>query len=438
MKNKSRRKFLKKLAVASSAPLLATACANTPATPIKDLHTAFPNNEKYEGDQSTTLGVGLIGCGGRGLGAAFDAVKADKNCNIVAVADIFDYKIKGVLNKLKRARNQYAVSSKNRFLGFDAYKKLINLPEVDIVILATPTYFRPEHLQYAVSKNKHVFAEKPWFVDAYGANICMKVAEEAKKKKLTLISGLCYRYQDVKKSAIRYIKEGAIGEIKGVQSYYHASTVGAWYNGKSMSDALKSWQRHTWLSGDHIVEQAIHSLDKAFWALGDLKPVKAIGLGGRISRKKGNIYDHFSVRYFFKETDAIINFSCRQINNVDGGTVDIFSGDLGQVKFDGFSKVLIKKGEEKKTFSAKENMYLSEWKALINSVRNNLAKNDAHYTINSGIGAIMGRESAYTGKTVRYDEFINFNEKLGPKAKRFTLNSAIYKERIPRPGINYL
>ena len=253
--------------------------------------------------EDNTLKIGLIGCGGRGSGAALQALHADKNIKLVALADMFKDKLESSLGNLKAsdAGDRVDVPAERQFVGFEAYKGLI--PEVDVVLLATPPHFRPIHLAAAVDAGKQVFCEKPVATDAPGLRSVIESVKKAKEKNLTLVSGLCYRYDTPKVEAMQRIHDGALGQIVNIQSNY--LTGGLWQNVRKegwsdMEYQLRNWLYYTWLSGDLIVEQHIHSLDKAVWVMNNEAPAKVTSTGGRACRLEpiyGNVYDHFCSIY---------------------------------------------------------------------------------------------------------------------------------------------
>ncbi len=256
----SRRDFLKASAVAAGA---ATGTLLVP----RGVHAA----------ESEILKVGLIGCGGRGTGAATDALKADKNTQVAAMADMFPERLESSLTNLQReAAGRIDVPQERQFVGFDAYQQLL-ATDVDVVILATPPHFRPAHLKAAIAAGKHVFCEKPVAVDAPGVRSVMETVEQAREKKLSLVSGLCYRYDLPKRELVKRIHDGAIGDIQTMEVNYNTGTL--WHHDRKpewsdMEYQLRNWLYFTWLSGDFNVEQHIHSLDKAAWVMKDEPPLR--------------------------------------------------------------------------------------------------------------------------------------------------------------------
>ena len=244
---------------------------------------------------SDMLKIGLIGCGGRGTGAVGNAFAADANTKLTAVADVFADQAENSINQLRKTTpERVAVESDHVFWGFDAYEKLL-ATDVDVVILATPPHFRPAHLKAAIASGKHVFCEKPVAVDAPGVRSVLETTEEARKKNLAIVSGLCYRYDPPKRELIQRVHDGAIGDILAMHVSYNTGTL--WYRGREpewseMEYQLRNWLYFTWLSGDFNVEQHVHSLDKAAWAMQDEPPLRATGLGGRQVRIEEQVGQH--------------------------------------------------------------------------------------------------------------------------------------------------
>ncbi|MEZ6048469.1 MAG: Gfo/Idh/MocA family oxidoreductase [Planctomycetaceae bacterium] len=244
-------------------------------------------------DSSDILKVGLIGCGGRGTGAARQALNADAGTKLVAMADTFSDKIENSLHNLSTFKDvveKIDVPAENKFSGFDGYKNVIDM--CDVVLLATPPHFRPEHIRYAVEKGKHIFAEKPVAVDAPGVRSVMESCRLAKEKGLAVVSGLCYRYDQAKVETYAQIQEGLIGEIVSMRASYF--TRGLWSHERQvdwsdMEYQVRNWLYYNWLSGDHINEQHIHSIDKMAWAMQDVPPLSVSATGGRESPHPGNL-----------------------------------------------------------------------------------------------------------------------------------------------------
>src|SRR5262245_21877867 len=270
--------------------------------------------------QNSALKVGLVGCGGRGTGAAKNTLKADSNVKLVAMADIYDDQIKRSINQLQKNKEiaaQVDVKPDMCFTGFDAYKKVIDA--CDVVLLTTTPHFRPMHLKAAIDAGKHVFAEKPVAVDAPGVRSVLETAKKAKEKNLSLLIGFCYRWEFSKRETVKRIHDGAIGDVAAIHCNYITGDPGRYFEMKepmeTMEYQMRNWYYFTWTSGDHIVEQHCHNHDKAAWVLKGEYPISAYGLGGRQSRtdpKLGNIFDHHTVIYDYKSGAKCISM-CRQV-----------------------------------------------------------------------------------------------------------------------------
>lgn len=386
-----------------------------------------------------TLKIGLIGCGGRGSGAAANALRADKNCKLVAMADLFSDRLDASLKALQSEMgDKVAVDEDHRFLGFDAGMKLIQ-SDVDVVLLAESPHFRPAHLKAAVEAGKHIFAEKPVAVDAPGVRSVLASVEEAKKKNLNLVAGLCWRYDYGVRETMKKVLDGAIGQIKAIRETYLASPLSfrprqpEW---TEMEFQLRNWQYFTWLSGDFNVEQHVHSLDKAAWAMGDEPPKRAFGMGGRQLRapEQGNVYDHHAVVYEYDNGVQVFAY-CRQMPNCWLDINDVFIGDKGE------ANILQNKitGENKWKYSGpKPNMYDVEHEALFSAIRSGNAINNGEYLARSSMLGILGRMVNYTGQPLTWEEAINSQETLGPKRYAFDAEAPTLPDKdgrylIPTP-----
>jgi predicted dehydrogenase len=365
---------------------------------------------------SDVLRVGLVGCGGRGTGAAAQALNADPNTKLVAVADAFADRIPASLGGLKKFGDRVDVPPARRFAGFDAYKQLIDCG-VDVVLLCSPPNFRPIHLEAAVAAGKHIFCEKPVAVDAPGIRSVLATCEEAKKKNLNVVSGLCWRYDSGVRETMKRVLDGAIGDIVAIQETYNTGTL--WHKGREptwteMEYQMRNWYYFTWLSGDHNVEQHVHSLDKAAWAMHDEPPVRAWGLGGRQVRteaKYGDIYDHHAVCYEYANGVRVYSF-CRQIAGCWSDTSDVFMGTKGQAN-------ILKNqitGETKWRYEGeKPGMYDVEHQELFRAIRAGKAINNGVYMARSTMLAILGRMVTYSGQAIPWDDAINSKISLAPQ-----------------------
>jgi predicted dehydrogenase len=415
----SRRDFIKTSSGAVSAAVLAA--STVPAF-------AAENN---------TLKIGLIGCGGRGSGAANEALLADPNTELVAMGDAFMDQVDSCLAKFKKSgvKDRVKITDDQKFAGFDAFKHVVDAS--DVVVLATPPHFRPEHLAYAVEKGKHVFCEKPVAVDGPGVRSVLATCELAKKKGVNVVSGLCYRYQFAKQDTLKRIHDGAIGDIMIMETKYNTGAL--WHKGRKadwsdMEYQVRNWLYFNWLSGDHINEQHIHSLDKIAWAMNDVYPSKATASGGRIQRtdvKYGNIYDHFNTTYEWDNGVKAFS-SCRQWDKTSTNVSDHVYGTKGVAHIQEHTIDTHKGKTWRHEQTGKDNMYQNEHDALFAAIRAGEVINNGEYMCNSTLMAIMARMSAYTGKTITWDQALNSKQVLGPD-KYGWVDVAI--NPVPQPGI---
>ena len=297
---RNRRKFIKEtgMAVLGSSVAFNIGYAKT---------SAYQPNEK-------TLKVGLVGCGGRGTGAAGQAISADPDVQLTAMADIFPDRLNKSHEAIKEIHpDKVSVDEEHRFIGFDAYKKLIE-SDVDVVLLATPPAFRPDHLTAAIEGGKHVFAEKPMAVDAPGVRKVLAAAKKAKEKGLSLTSGYCLRYDNEKRAFFKRLLDGDIGQIRSMSSTRYGGEL--WYKPRQpewtqMEYQLRNWYYYDWLSGDFVVEMHVHNIDLMSWAMGNRNPINAVGIGGRqvrVDKKYGNIYDHLAVEFEYENGARGLSF----------------------------------------------------------------------------------------------------------------------------------
>ena len=365
-----------------------------------------------------TLKVGLIGCGGRGTGAAVQALSADPDTELFAMADIFEDRLNGALGILEKTHGKRVnVAKDRRFLGFDAFQKLID-SDVDVVLLACPPGFRPKHFAAAVAASKHIFYEKPVAVDAPGVRMVLEAAKKAKKKNLSLVSGYCFRYDLPKQELYGKVLAGAIGEIKSISATRNGGEL--WYKDRqpdwnAMQHQMRNWYYHNWLSGDFIVEMFVHSLDMMAWALGEKMPLRATGTGGRQWRtdeKYGNIYDHFAVEYDYDNGIKGYAFTRQQNGGSSRNAVDIM-GTEGNALFEG-SRHEISGNKPWRYRGEGNDMYQAEHDALFKSIREGKGINDGERSAKSTLFGIMSRMAAYSGQTVTWEEAMNSTMTLGP------------------------
>lgn len=398
-------------------------------------------SQVFAGINSETLKVGLVGCGGRGTGAANQALKADPNVVLHAVADVFEDRMSSSLENLKKAHgDKVQVDEGHKFLGFDAYQKLIN-SGVDVVLLATPPGFRPDHLTAAVEAGKHVFCEKPVAVDTPGIKKVLAAAQKAKEKNLSLMSGFCWRYHLPKRAAFGEILDGAVGDISTIYNTYNTGTL--WSKPRQpkwteMEYQMRNWLYYNWLSGDHIAEQAVHSLDMMSWAMGDKVPVSAVGTGGRQVRtedKFGHIYDHFAIVYEYDNGTKGFHFSRQQFNCENSYAVEVM-GNQGKAMVDCTRNVHEISGSKNWRYKGESNdMYQTEHDELFAAIRSGKPVNDGEFMANSTMLAIMGRMAAYTGQKISWDDAMNSKEKLGPAANAYSWDLKVPVAEVAKPGL---
>ena len=390
---------------------------------------------------SDLLRVGLIGCGDRGTGAATQALGAEPNVKLVAMADVFEDRLRqslDILQKDEKVAGKLDVKPDHRFVGFHAYRELLE-SGVDVVLLCTPPHFRPQHLREAVEAGKHVFAEKPVAVDAPGVHSVLATCELAKKKGLSVVSGLCIRYDNGFRETVRRIQDGAIGEVLALFANDYRS--GRWAKPRQpgWSDMLyqmRNWYNFTWLSGDFNVEQHVHFLDVCAWVMKDQYPIKAVGMGGRqvlTEPEYGQIYDHFSVVYEYADGAKLMS-NCRQQPHCKNDMSAQVVGTRGRADLSERRKGLrIKTDGGNWTYGGPQNqMYQTEHAELFASIRNGKPINNGEYMARSTLLAIMGRMAAYTGQEVTWEMALKSKESLSPN--RYAWDAEPPAAQIAVPG----
>jgi myo-inositol 2-dehydrogenase / D-chiro-inositol 1-dehydrogenase len=389
--------------------------------------------------------VGLVGCGGRGTGAATQALQADDQAELTAVADTDQLQIDKSLATLKavsKISERVKVDQGQQFVGLDAYKKVID-SGVDVVLLATPPGFRPPHLAACVDANKHVFCEKPVSTDATGIRWVLETSEKAKQKNLSLVSGFCWRYSNMIQDTFQQIFNGAIGRPVAYHATYYTNPVKPMppENARpaGMSDMewqIRNWYNFVWLCGDSIVEQAVHSADKIAWAMHDEPPVSCVGVGGRdIPAEGGNIYDHFEINYLYPSGLRAF-LANRQIEGCYNETSDYILGADGTLTI-GRGPIPRIEGKSKWSWSGSPyDMYQREHDVLFASIRKQQPVNDGKRMATSTLLAMMGRMAAYTGQEVTWEQALHSQEKLVPE--HLDWNGTLPVPPRARPGITKL
>jgi myo-inositol 2-dehydrogenase / D-chiro-inositol 1-dehydrogenase len=376
---------------------------------------------------SDVIKIGLIGCGGRGTGAASQNLRGGPNVVLVAMGDAFRDRLQGSLNQLRNdgeIRSRVDVPPEQQFVGLNAYENV--LPLVDLVILATPPGFRPIHLRAAVAAGKNIFTEKPVAVDAPGVRTVLEAYEEANRKHLSVVAGTQRRYQTGYRESMQRIHDGQIGTITSARCYWNQGSL--WHRAKTsqMSDVewqLRNWLYFTWLSGDHICEQHVHNLDVMNWAIGT-HPLKAVGLGGRQVRtgpEFGHIFDHFAIDYEYPNGVHVMS-QCRQIEGCANNVSEAVTGTKGTWVSGGyritgdqpwrFGDGAARQGRGRR--GGDNEPYQAEHVALIQCIRDNRPINDLKNVAESTLTAIMGRISTYTGREVTWQQALESQQTLMP------------------------
>lgn len=418
---KDRRDFIR----ASAAAALAAGLAH------RSVHAAGGEEIK----------VALIGCGGRGNGAAVNAMAADPRVRLVAIADVFADRVDNAKKSLSGSK-QYAVKDENAFVGFDAYKKVLGL-DLDYVILATPPHFRPLHLAAAIDAGKHVFMEKPVAVDPVGCRSVMDSGKKADEKSLKIAAGTQRRHEKVYHELYQRVLDGAIGEIVSARCYWNMGQL--WFKERQsawspMEWMIRDWVNWSWLSGDHIVEQHVHNLDVVNWFLTkdgtSAHPIRAVGSGGRAHRVTGDQYDYFAIDFEYDGGLHVASYA-RQVNGCDNNVSESIVGSKGSTySQSSFTKIVPLGGATPVTFAARRlkqtDPYVQEHIDLIEAITKNKKLNEANNIATSTLTAIMGRLAAYSGRSVTWDEMMKSNLKLGPA--EYTFNVPLPKVQVPVAG----
>lgn len=371
---------------------------------------------------SDEIRVGVVGCGGRGTGAIENVLNAAPGVRLVAMGDLFPDRLADSLGNLKKLGDKVAVPKEQQFTGWDAYQKVI-ASDVNYVILATPPGFRPTHLQAAIAAGKNVFTEKPVAVDAAGYNTVVAAADVARQKGLGIAAGTQRRHHAAYREAMKRLQDGAIGDIVAVRAYWNQG--GLWNKPReaSWSDMeyqLRNWLYYTWLSGDHIVEQHVHNLDVGNWGMSGI-PVRVFGVGGRQARtapEYGHIFDHFGLEYEYAN-GVRMHSMCRQIPGTPGLVAEAFVGTKGTMDTQDGRRYEISGPNAWKWSGEFTNPYQQEHTDLIESIRAGKPLNELKQVADSTLTAICGRESAYTGKVVAFDQYIATGQNLGPEKLEF-------------------
>ncbi len=421
----SRRTFIEK----SAATLATTALAG-----------GFPQILRGAEDDKP-IKIALVGCGGRGSGACSQALKADKGTVLMAMADAFHDRLDVALNNMRASfkdqPEKVKVTPETSFVGLDAIDKVL-ATDVDVVLLTTPPGFRAEHFEKCVRAGKHAFVEKPIAVDAPGYRRFMESAKLSKKKGLGVQSGFCWRSHYLEREVYQKIMQGELGQVMAAHGTYLGGT--PWVHPrqegwKDLEYHLRNWIHMTWLSGDHIVEQAIHTVDKMSWVFGDADPVSAQGMGGRQQRVEdqyGNQWDHFSIVYDYgDERRGFI--MCRQQAGCWGDVSDYVYGTKGTLRKKSGSMAAMKftDGSSWKYEGPKNDMYQTEHDEFFASLRAGQPFNFSEKIAHSTMVGILGRMAAYTGQPVTWEDAIKSTEKLGPDKVDWSMTLPVQPVAMP-------
>ncbi|HCZ36035.1 MAG TPA: dehydrogenase [Cytophagales bacterium] len=408
--NQSRREFVKKTS------LIAGSLASLPF---------LTNAQHVNTSVDDAIKIALIGCGGRGTGAAMQALLTTQNVKLVAMADAFRDRIDQCFNALSDADNEegnvsgrVAVPEENKFIGFDGYKKAIAL--ADVVILTTPPGFRPIHFEEAVRLGKHVFMEKPVATDPAGIKRVLDAAVIARQKKLNVVVGLQRHYQNSYRDLYKKYKDGAIGDIVSAQAWWNNE--GVWvnprkYNQTEMEYQMRNWYYFNWLCGDHIVEQHIHNIDVINWFKGSY-PVRAQGMGGREVRKGkefGEIFDHHYVEFTYAD-GTVLNSQCRHIKGTMSKVDEFIMGTKGNIYF-GAANMVDRKGKVLYQYdrTKENNPYQTEHDELFAAIAKREYKyDDTENGAKSTMTAILGRMATYSGNVLEFEKTLNSGLSIMP------------------------
>ncbi len=386
------------------------------------------------------LKAALIGCGDRGTGAAVNFLESGPGVSIVALADVFTDRLENC-RKVLSERFDNKVEDNSCYIGFEAYKEVLARPDIDIALLCTPTHFRPETFRAAVEAGKHVFMEKPCAVDPTGIRTVIAAAKVATSKGLTVVTGNQRRHRRDYWEAYIQVRNGIIGEIVSATSHWNQ---GAWWNKakrpewSDMEYCIRNWFNIKWLSGDHILDQGIHNIDVVTWFMGE-KPIRAVGFGGRARRLTGDIFDFFSVDYYYNNNKRMLH-TARQIDGCDGNVSEQVLGAKGvaQLNDHGEMRIVDYEGNILWEYDYEnkpvKNPYQQEHIHLVESIRLDKKINQAEDLAYSTLVAILGRESAYTGKAITWDEIMASDLRYGPEKYELGPLPDYHEGVAPVPG----
>jgi predicted dehydrogenase len=389
---------------------------------------------------SRTLKVGLIGCGGRGTGAALQALQADANVELAAMGDVFADQIDASLQALEKdVPGKLNVPPKRRFVGFNAFQGVID-SDVDVVLLVTPPAFRPQHLAAATRAGKHSFVEITAAIDAPGVRSALESSEMASEQGLAIVSGFCWRYDNVLRETKRQIDQGAIGEVRAIYSTYYRGSLGHKHHGQRQPEwtdvewQIKDWYPYLWLSGDvTLLLSGAHSVDKISWFLGDEMPIRVAGLGSRQFPTEGaNTFDNGFMAYEY--ASGIRTFlGCRSQDGCHTENADYIIGTDGTCTIGRGRTPVIQGATNWRYQGPRNNMYQTEHDELFASIRSGQPINDGPRMAKTTLMALMGRMAAYTGQEITWEQALNSEQSLVPA--QLDRNTTIEPVPLAVPGI---
>jgi len=391
-----------------------------------------------------TFRVGLIGCGGRGSGAAANAMNAGDDIKLVAMADIFEDKVKGSRDRLKKQKpDQVAVDDDHCFVGFDAYQKVLD-SDIDVVIIACTSHFHPRYFKAAIDAGKHVFCEKPHSLDVPGLKRVAATCEEAKKKGLAVVSGLCWRYHLPLRETVKRVHDGMIGDVVAIQETY---VVGPYRADFKRDPAwtetewqFRNWYHFNWLAGDQVLQQLIHSIDKGAWVMHDEPPVKAWGMGGRsncFGPSYGDLFDHQAIVYEYANGVRMFGL-CRNHVNCYNELSDTVIGTKGVAHLANKYRI---EGENPWRYEGpKCNMTDQEHVELFDSIRNGKPINNGNYMFGSTMLAQLGEAVCNTGKEITWEQALQSEHSVELERYGFDVEPPLKPNAagaydIPVPGV---
>ena len=416
---------------------------------------AFAGAARGEGvDPSKKLKIGFIGTGGRGTGAAQQALSADDNLVLHAVGDVFQEKIDGALeslNKDKKLEGKVDVPAERQFVGLDAYKRVLD-SDVDVVLLTTTPGFRPLHLRAAIEAGKHIFAEKPMAVDAAGVRHGYESLKMAEGKPISIVAGFCWRYSVSRREALKKVmEEGLIGDIVSVYATYYSNHSKPHLDPSLRIDGvsdiewqIRNWYNYTWLGGGGLVEQAVHSVDKIGWIMGDASPIRCRATGGLgAPQAGGNIFDHYHLAFEYPN-NVWCHLASRKAPGCFNENADYIRGTKGTLVIGRGGNPYIEDNSGKKIWlyraprNGEPNMYQVEHDELFKSIRTGQHINDGQRMMHSTMMAIMGRMSCHTGKEVTWEEAMAANEDLFPAEESLQWNQSYKPNPVAIPGVTQI